>query len=166
MRRGWQKRLGHLLGQVMPRHVNLTVYNFLNGKMLAETEERMSDKREIKCRGIRIDNGEWAYGTGITDFLNSYPANKNKLWLWSDYGWVEVRPDSVCQYLHCQDHNGQDEYEGDIVKTDTGVIGTVKLSLKNFHRYIDWNEEQKDLYEAGKFPYNYHEITGSIHKEK
>jgi len=48
-----------------------------------------------KLRGKRIDSGEWVYGTGITDFLNVYGPDRKGCWLWSNYGWVEVQPESV-----------------------------------------------------------------------
>ena len=59
--------------------------------------------REIKFRGKRIDNGEWAYGTGTTDFLNVYGDERKGLWLWSSYTWIEVNPATVGMFTGLHD---------------------------------------------------------------
>lgn len=115
-------------------------------------------------RGKRIDNGEFITGNLIRTTTETWinPIQE----IVEPVKMVEVHPATVGQFLHSQDHNGQDEYEGDIVKTDTGVTGVLKLSLQNFHRYEDWDEETKDLYDKKKFPYNYCEIIGTIHDKE
>lgn len=87
-------------------------------------------------RGRLVDNGEWVYGTGVTDFLNVYPNENNKLWLWSDYSWVEIDPATLGQ---CTGHKYIDDslmFEGNRAKFHCmapssnmyfdGMIGTVQ----------------------------------------
>jgi len=55
-------------------------------------------------RAKKIDSDEWVEGTGITDdFLkiNTYEQFKkeDKIWLWSDYKWVEILPSTLAIHL-------------------------------------------------------------------
>ena len=78
--------------------------------------------RQILFRGRRVENGEWIYGTGFTNFLNMLP-NKQGCWLWCDYnyhdgpgkGWLEISPDSLGQFTGLQ-IQGKNVFEGDIVR--------------------------------------------------
>ena len=71
--------------------------------------------REIKFRGKRIDTGKWVYGY-LAD--ESYINDINTV----DLSSVEVDPDTVGQYTGLKDRNGQDVYEGDLLRTPEGNI--------------------------------------------
>ena len=71
--------------------------------------------REIKFRGKRIDTGEWVYGY-LAD--ENYINDINTV----DLSSVEVDPDTVGQYTGLKDRNGQDVYEGDLLRTLEGNI--------------------------------------------
>jgi hypothetical protein len=48
-------------------------------------------------RAKKIDSDEYVKGTGISDFMHIYKYVKNyndgsKLWLWSNYSWIQVDP--------------------------------------------------------------------------
>ena len=85
--------------------------------------------REIKFRGKRIKNGEWVYGdlrqenSGrkvIMTNLNTWGDNPDDI---DPYGEdVIVNPDTVGQYTGLKDRNGQDVYEGDLLRTTEGNI--------------------------------------------
>lgn len=69
-------------------------------------------KREIKFRGKRLINGEWAYGSLLiqgSGRMCIYDATQCMR---------EVQPDTIGQFTEIHDAQGKEIYEGDIIKED------------------------------------------------
>lgn len=79
----------------------------------------------FRVKAKRMDNGEWIYGTGLTDFLNLFPDLKGHLWLWSNYGWIAIEPESICRYTGFKDHYKKKEiFENDKVRVFWNEYGS------------------------------------------
>ena len=131
--------------------------------------------REILFKAKRIDNGEWGEGYYVYCRKRHYilpVLNKAIGFDEREDEWVEVDPDTLCQYTGLTDKNGKKIWENDIVNCWTCIdigdfanyrveIGYVEMNYGSFglHRIQDdtYYRPFKDYFEG----YNLH-IIGNI----
>jgi len=94
--------------------------------------------RDIKFRGKRVDNGEWAYGDLITfggTFI-MHPTFEFSSMLTTS----KVIPETVGQFTGLTDRNGKEIYEGDICEWNGWGVNISKVLFKNgmFSLHDEW----------------------------
>jgi hypothetical protein len=118
---------------------------------------------EYKFRGKACTDGRWVYGdVHFNQKRTVCHIHQNGERISS----VDVIPNSVGLFLFTTDKNGKEEYEGDIVKTDTGLIGIVTLEKQNLHRHITWEFTPMECHKKGILPYRNYAIIGNATDNK
>lgn len=112
--------------------------------------------REIKFRGKCLDNGEWVYGDlGHRSKVTEYGLSPA-----TTVGRYDVDPATVGQFTGCHDCDGNEIFEGDIVKNESaGFCGVIKFKDSAF--IIDIDKIKGTLFaclQTGSL-----EIIGNIH---
>lgn len=99
--------------------------------------ERVIMSREILFKAKRIDNGEWVEGYYVYCRKRHYilqVLNKAIGFDEREYEWVEVDPDTICQYTGLTDKNGKKIWENDILR----IGENAKLMVSWHHFKASW----------------------------
>jgi uncharacterized phage protein (TIGR01671 family) len=122
------------------------------------------EKRIIKFRGKRIDNGEWVYGylvcgaDGRAFIVPKFKDNRKSPYLPYTY---KVIPETVGQFTGLHDKNGKEIWEGDVCDTYSYDYGHQKqvVIFKNgsfCFDYMGWA--------MSEYKINLTEIIGNIYE--
>jgi uncharacterized phage protein (TIGR01671 family) len=132
--------------------------------------------KEILFRGKRVDNDEWVYGDLIHRQVWSTQLTIIRI---SDDGFdhyeeFEVKPETVGQFTGLTDKNGNEIFEGDIVKewsshwktplkTEINIYEVVCEYLGSLHliRKTEYGENSTPLYRRSVV-----EVIGNIYDNK
>ena len=110
--------------------------------------------REIKFRGKRVDNGEWVYGSLLSN------GEFQSIWDSKTADWRRIIPKTVGQFTGLHDKNGKEIYKGDI------IVGEPEIKM-----IVEWDErvgcfcgvDPKMMVRINGTSFHKKEITGNIH---
>lgn len=118
--------------------------------------------REILFKAKRKDNGEWVEGYYVYDNVKNkaFICATRLLYEWlPKVMWIEVDPNTICQFTGMTDKNGKKIWENDIIKYHFGEIyAPIKYGCyqncfdaqkaEHLGFYVDWTDDKclrKDL---------------------
>lgn len=118
--------------------------------------------RDIKFRGKRLDNGEWAIGSYIEAEMQNGIAHEIVPYKHGE-PVVEVDPKTVGQYTDFNDKNGKEIFEGDILLI-YGVKHIVRYKFAAFFACpINNQRTNESLLYSVVSAFDSCEIIGNIH---
>ena len=125
--------------------------------------ERMN--REILFKAKRVDNGRWVVG----GYFSEPYTDKKYIVRWIGLGFhefIEVVPDTLCQYTGLADKNGKKIWENDILKAhldaDYPEDTTYTRILWNETGFYSNENHSRDIETLGKWDAEHFEVCGNI----
>lgn len=117
--------------------------------------------REILFKAKRKDNGEWVEGYYVYDNVKNkaFICATRLLYEWlPKVMWIEVDPETLCEFTGRCDKNGKRIWENDIVLVYESVYSTVKFGL--YHEALKSERTHQGFYLESMDNYYYREELG------
>lgn len=118
--------------------------------------------REILFKAKRIDNGEWVEG----GYFSEPYTDKKFIICWNSMGlgfneFIEIYPDTLCQYTGFTDKNGKKIWENDIVRNKKGDIGVAQW-FEEHAAFMIWNKTKNCVCYLAENDFSKIEVNGNV----
>lgn len=118
--------------------------------------------REILFKAKRKDNGEWVEG----GYFSEPYTDKKYIIRWNSTGmgfneFIEVNPDTLCQYTGLTDKNGKKIWENDIVRNKKGDIGVAQW-FEEHAAFMIWNKTKNCVCYLAENDFSKIEVNGNV----
>ena len=118
--------------------------------------------REILFKAKRIDNGEWVEG----GYFSEPYTDKKFIICWNSMGlgfneFIEIYPDTLCQYTGLTDKNGKKIWENDIVRNKKGDIGVAQW-FEEHAAFMIWNKTKNCVCYLAENDFSKIEVNGNV----
>ena len=134
--------------------------------------------RDIKFRAKRLDNGEWADGSGVLvadDFC--VIDTDTELYVDEKYEWAGAThffriagamcdKETICQFTGLKDKKGKEIYEGDILSVDGIPDHVIEVRFVRGVFAFLWNGDLDNECVAQAPIREWAEVIGNIHDNK
>ena len=117
--------------------------------------------REILFKAKRLDNGEWVEGYYVYCRKRHYilpVLNKAIGFDEREDEWIEIDPDTICQYTGLTD---KEIWENDILKNKKGDIGVVQW-FEEHTAFMIWNKTKNCVCYLSENDFSKIEIIGNV----
>lgn len=118
--------------------------------------------REILFKAKRKDNGEWVEG----GYFSEPYTDKKFIICWNSMGlgfneFIEIYPDTLCQYTGLTDKNGKKIWENDIVRNKKSDIGVAQW-FEEHAAFMIWNKTKNCVCYLAENDFSKIEVNGNV----